>query len=116
MSRPWIKHIFLFVRQTMGCNMTLGSCSRYIDLCPPPFGYPSKHMESLCCLLLRKLMINAMLPKSHHLSCFCPWEVSTKPESDPLQFALVLIPNHPKCPIKSLFEINEAFILIIKII
>jgi hypothetical protein len=36
--------------------MTLGSCSRYIELCPPPFGYSSKHMESLRCLLHRELM------------------------------------------------------------
>jgi hypothetical protein len=28
------------------------------ELCPPPFGYSSKHMESLCGLLLRRLMIN----------------------------------------------------------
>ena len=70
----------------MGFNMTLGSCSRYIELCPPPFGYSSKHMESLCCLLPRKLMINAMLPESHHLSCYCPMEFFTNPESAPLQF------------------------------
>jgi hypothetical protein len=36
--------------------MTLGSCSLYIELCPPKFGYPSKHMESLRCLLHRELM------------------------------------------------------------
>jgi hypothetical protein len=58
MSRPWIKHICLFDHQTMGCSTTLGSFSHYIELCPPPFGYSSKHMESLCCLLLRRLMIN----------------------------------------------------------
>ena len=86
MSRPWIKHIYLFVHQALGCSTTLASCSRYIELCPPPFGYSSKHVQSLCCLLLRKLMINAMLSKSHHLSCYCPREVSTKPESAPLQF------------------------------
>jgi hypothetical protein len=86
MSRPWIKHICPFVRQALGCSMTLGRCSRYIELCPPPFGYSSKHMESLRCLLLRKLMVNAILPKFHHFSCCCPREVSTKPESAPLQF------------------------------
>jgi hypothetical protein len=75
MSRPWIKHICLFVHQTMGCSTTLGRFSRYIELCPPLFGYPSKHMESLRCLLLRRLMINAMLPESHHLSCYYPREV-----------------------------------------
>jgi hypothetical protein len=37
--------------------MTLGSCSHYIELCPPPFGYSSKHMESLRCLLPRELML-----------------------------------------------------------
>jgi hypothetical protein len=56
MSHPWTKHILLFVRQALGFNMTLGSCSRYIELCPPPFGYPSKHMESLRYLLHRELM------------------------------------------------------------
>jgi hypothetical protein len=56
MSRPWTKHILSFVRQALGFNMTLGSCSRYIELCPPPFGYSSKHMESLRCLLHRELM------------------------------------------------------------
>jgi hypothetical protein len=58
MSRPWIKHICLFAHQTMGCSTTLGSFSRYIELCSLPFGYSSKHMESLHCLLLRRLMIN----------------------------------------------------------
>jgi hypothetical protein len=58
MSRPWIKHICLFVHQTMGCITTLGNFSCYIELCPLPFGYSSKHMESLRCLLLRRLMIN----------------------------------------------------------
>jgi hypothetical protein len=58
MSRPWIKHICPFVHHTMGCSMTLGIFSRYIELCPPLFGYSSKHMESLCCLLLHRLMIN----------------------------------------------------------
>lgn len=51
MSHPWIKHILLFVCQSLGFNMTLGKCYRNIELCPPPFGYYSKHMESLCCLL-----------------------------------------------------------------
>jgi hypothetical protein len=58
MSHPWIKHICLFDHQTMGCSTTLGRFSRYIELCPPPFDYSSKHMESLHCLLLRRLMIN----------------------------------------------------------
>jgi hypothetical protein len=58
MSRPWIKHICSFDHQTMGCSTTLGSFSLYIELCPPPFGYSSKHMKSLRCLLLRRLMIN----------------------------------------------------------
>ena len=58
MSRPWINHICSFDHQTMGCSTTLGIFSRYIELCPPPFGYSSKHMESFRCLLLRRLMIN----------------------------------------------------------
>jgi hypothetical protein len=56
MSHPWTKHILSFFRQDLGFNMTLGSFSRNIELCPPPFGYPSKHMQSLCCLLHRELM------------------------------------------------------------
>ena len=57
MSHPWIKHIFPFVRQNLWFNMTLGSCSHYTELCPPSFGYSSKHMESLHCLLPHKLML-----------------------------------------------------------
>jgi hypothetical protein len=57
MSRPWIKNICPFVHQNLGFNMTLGIFSRYIELCPPSFGYSSEHMESLRCLLLRKLML-----------------------------------------------------------
>ena len=56
MSHPWTKHILPFVRQSLGFNMTLGSRSHYIELCPPPFGYSSKHMESLQCLLHHELM------------------------------------------------------------
>jgi hypothetical protein len=56
MSLPWTKHILSFILQDLGFNMTLGSYSRYIELCPPPFGYSSKHMESLCFLLHRELM------------------------------------------------------------
>jgi len=56
MSRPWIKHICSFDHQTMGCSMTLGRFSHYIELFPPPFGYPSRHMESLHCLLYHELM------------------------------------------------------------
>jgi hypothetical protein len=55
---PWIKHICPFDHQTMGCSMMLGSFSCYIELCPPSFGYSSKHMESFHCLLLRRLMFN----------------------------------------------------------
>jgi hypothetical protein len=51
-------HLSCLIHQTMGCSTTLGSFARYIELCPPPFGYSSKHMESLRCLLLRRLMIN----------------------------------------------------------
>jgi hypothetical protein len=56
MSRPWKKHILTFVFQALGFNMTLGICSFYIELFPPLFGYPSKHMESLHCLLHRELI------------------------------------------------------------
>jgi hypothetical protein len=57
MSCPWINHICPFVFQTLGFNMNLGSYSHYIELCPPSFGYSSKHMESLCCLMPCKLML-----------------------------------------------------------
>jgi hypothetical protein len=116
MSRPWIKHICPFVRQTLGFNTTLGSCSRYIELCPPPFGYSSKHMESLRCLLPRKLML---MPCCLSL-IICRAIVQGKflPSlSRPLcSLSLALMPDHPERPIKSLFEINEAFSLIIKIL
>jgi hypothetical protein len=58
MSRPWMKHICLSNHHTMGCSTTLRIFARYIDLCPPPSGYSSKHMEILCFLLLHRLMIN----------------------------------------------------------
>jgi hypothetical protein len=67
MSHPWKKHILLFVSQDLGFNMTLGSCSRYIELCPPPFGYPSTHLESSHCLLHHEL---ASMPCSLSL-IFC---------------------------------------------
>jgi hypothetical protein len=116
MSHPWTKHILLFVRQALGFNMTLGGCSHYIELCPPPFGYYSKHMESLCCLLHRELMSNAMLPESHHLSCYFPSEVIPSLSRPLCSLFLSLMPDHPQSPIKSLFKINEAFSLIIKIL
>jgi hypothetical protein len=116
MSHPWTKHILPFVRQALGFNTTLGSCSRYIELCPPPFGYSSKHMESLCCLLHRELMSNAMLPESHHLLCYCPNEVLPSLSRPLCSLSLSLMLGHPEIPIKSLFEINEAFSLIIKIL
>jgi hypothetical protein len=96
--------------------MTLGSCSHYIELCPPPFGYSSKHMESLRCLLPRKLMLmpcclsliicHAVVQGKFLPSLSCPL----------CSLSLALIPSHPECPIKSLFEIHEAFSLIIKIL
>jgi hypothetical protein len=116
MSRPWTKHILSFVRQALGFNMTLGSCSRYIELCPPPFGYSSKHMESLCCLLHRELMsmpccLSLIICRAIVQGKFLP------SLSQPLcSLSLALMPDHPESPIKSLFEINEAFSLIIKIL
>jgi hypothetical protein len=115
MSPPWIKNICLFVHQTMGCSMTFESCSRYSELCPPSFGYPSKHMERLRCLLLRRLMINAILPESHHFVMLLSKGILSPILSQPLcNLSLALIPGYPECLIKSLFEINEAFSLIIK--
>jgi hypothetical protein len=116
MSHPWIKHICPFVRQTLGFNTTLGSCSCYIELCPPPFGYSSKHMESLCCLLLHKLMLMPCYPS--FIICRAIVQGNFLPSlSRPLcSLSLALMPDHPEYPIKSLFEINEAFSLIIKIL
>jgi hypothetical protein len=96
--------------------MTLGSCSHYIELCPPLFGYSSKHMESLCCLLPRKLML---MPCCLSLIiCHAIVQGRFLPSlSRPLySLSLALMPGHPEIPIKSLFEINEAFSLIIKIL
>jgi hypothetical protein len=108
MSHPWTKHILSFVRQALGFNMTLGSCSRYIELCPPPFGYPSKHMESSHCLLHHELMSMPCCPESHLLSCFCPREVLLNLSRPFCSLSLVLMPDHPERPIKSLFKINEV--------
>ena len=105
------------IHQTLGYSTTLGIFARYIELCPPPFGYSSKHMESLCCLLLHRLMINK----------YATWVLSLVMRSSKGSFSLslsqplcnmslVCIPGHPECPIKSLFEITEAFSPIIKII
>jgi hypothetical protein len=116
MSRPWTKYILSFVCQALGFNMTLGSCSCYIELCPPPFGYSSKHMESLCCLLHRELMST-----SRYLSLIiCRAIVRGKflsTLSRPLSsLSLSLMPDHLESPIKSLFEVHETLILIIKIL
>jgi hypothetical protein len=116
MSRPWIKHICLFVHQILGFNTTLGRCSHYIELCPPPFGYSSKHMESLHCLLPRKLMLMPCF-LSLIICCAIVQGKFLPSLSRPLySFSLALIPDHPERLIKSLFEINEAFSLIIKIL
>ena len=116
MSPPWTKHILSFVHQDLGFNMTLGNCSRYIELFPPPLGYSSKHMESLCCLLHRELMsmpccLSLIICRAIFQGKFLPslsWTLYS------LSPALML--GHPEHPIKSLFEINEAFSMIIKIL
>ena len=116
MSFPWTKHILPFVRQALGFNMTLGIFSHNIELCPPPFGYSSKHMESLCCLLPCKFML---MPCCLSLIiCRAIVKGNFLPSlSHPLSgLSLSLIPGHPECPIKSLFKSNEAFSLIIKIL
>jgi hypothetical protein len=103
MSRPWIKHTCPFVHQTLEFNTTLGSCSRYVELCPPPFGYSSKHMESLRCLLPRKLML---MPCCLSLIIFrAIVQGKFLPSlSRPLcSLSLALMPGHPEHPIKPLF-------------
>jgi hypothetical protein len=116
MSHPWIKHICMFVHQTLGFNTTLGSCYLYIELCPPLFGYSSKHVESLCCLMPRKLMLMPCFLSL--IICCAIVQGNFLPSlSRPLcSFSLALITSHPERPIKSLFEINEAFSLIINIL
>jgi hypothetical protein len=116
MSHPWIKHILLFFLQDLGFNMTLGSCSHYIELCPPPFGYSSKHRESLCCLLHHELMsmsccLSLIIFHTIFQGNFLP------SLSRPLCIlSLSLMPNHLEILIKSLFKINKSFSLIIKIL
>jgi hypothetical protein len=116
MSCPWKNYILLFVRQAMEFNMTLGRCSRYIEMCPPPFGYSSKHMESLCCLLHRELM--SMPCCLSLIICHAIVQGNFLPSlSRPIcSFSFTLMLDHPKSPIKSLFEVNEASSLIIKIL
>jgi hypothetical protein len=97
--------------------MTLGSFARYIELCPPPFGYSSKHMESLRCLLLRRLMINRYVGRVLSLVVLFSKGSLSLSLSQPLcNMSLVRIPGHPERPIKFLLEINEAFSPITKII
>ena len=55
-SHPLTKHILPFFLQALGSSTTFRSYSRYIEICPLPFGYSSKHMESLCCILHHRHM------------------------------------------------------------
>ena len=57
-----------------------------------------------------------MLLESHHLSCYCPREVFPSLSRPLYSLSLALMLSHPESPIKSLFEINEAFSLIINIL
>jgi hypothetical protein len=116
MSRPWIKHICPFVHQTLGFNTTLVSYSFYIELCPPPFGYSSKHMESLRCLLPRKLMLMPCCLSLIICHAIVQGNVLRSLSQPLCSLSLALMLDHPESPIKSLFEINEAFSLIIKIL
>jgi hypothetical protein len=116
MSCPWKKRILLFVHKDLGFNMTLGSCSRYIELSPPPFGYSSKHMESLCFLLHHELMsipccLSLIICRAIVQGNFLP--ILSRPFCS---LSLDLMPDHLEIPIKYLFEINEALSLIIKIL
>ena len=70
MSLPWIKHILPFVRQALGFNMTLGSCSHYIEMCPPFQKYGEFALP-----LASWTYANVMLLESHHHSFYCPREV-----------------------------------------
>jgi hypothetical protein len=73
-------------------------------------------MESLCCLLPCKFML--MPCYLSFISCCAIVRGNFLSSlSRPLcSLSLPLMPDHPKCPIKSLFEINEAFSMIIKIL
>ena len=116
MSCPWTKHILPFFYQSLGFNMTLGIRSHNIELCPPPFSFPSKHMESLHCLLHRELM--SMTCYLSIIICHANVQGKFLPSlSRPLcSLSLALMHGHLEHPIKSLFKINEAFSLIIKIL
>jgi hypothetical protein len=116
MNHPWIKHMCLFVCQTLRCNMNLGSCSHYVELCPPLFGYSSKHMESLCCLLPRKLMLMTCYLSLIICRAIVQGNFLPSLSQSLCSLSLAVIPGHPELPIKYLFEINEAFSLIIKIL
>jgi hypothetical protein len=116
MSHPWTKHILPFVLQALGFDMTLGSCSCYIELCPPSFGYSSKHVDSLLCLLHHELMSMPCYP-SLIICCSIVQGKFLPSLIQPIcSLSLALMPSHPESPIKSLFEINEASSLIIKIL
>jgi hypothetical protein len=116
MSLPWTKHILSFVHQAFGFNMTLGIFSHYIEMCPPPFGYSSKNMESLRCLLDHELtsipcFLSLITCRSNVQGKFLPslgWPLYS--------LSLTLMIDHPEIPIKSLFKINEALTVIIKIL
>jgi hypothetical protein len=86
MSLPWTKHILSFFLQALEFNMTLGSCSLYIELCPPPFGYSSKHMESFHHLLPRELMSMPCYLSLIICRAIVHGNFFTKPESAPLHF------------------------------
>jgi hypothetical protein len=116
MSHPWIKHICPFVRQTLGFNTTLGRCSRYIELFPHPFGYSSKHMESLLCLLPRKLMLMPCCLSLIIFHAIVQGNFLPSLSQPHCSLSLALMPDHPERPINSLFKINESFNLIIKIL
>jgi len=94
--------------------MTLESCSRYIELCPPPFDYSSKHMEHLRYLLYHKIMsifnilslilFVALLSKGSFI----------QPKSAFLKFiSLLSWVIHLDIPVKVEFKVNDFLCLMI---
>jgi hypothetical protein len=100
MSHPWTKHILPFVLQALGFNMNLGSCSHNIELCPPSFGYSSRHMESLCFLLHCKLMSMSCCLSLIFRCAIVQGNFLPNLSRPFCNLSLVLMPDHPESPIK----------------
>jgi hypothetical protein len=73
-------------------------------------------MESLRCLLPRKLMLMPCCLSLIIFHAVVQGKLLPRLSRPLCSLSFSLIPDHPECPIKSLFEINEACSMIIKIL